>query len=75
MSADPRFLAQLAETTGGSVFAVDRASDYPEHVRKRRFATIASGEPAWVWNRASILIMLCAWLGTEWILRRKAGLP
>jgi hypothetical protein len=74
-SADPRFMAQLANATGGSVFAVDRAADYPDHVRKRRFATIASGEPAWVWNRASILIMLCAWLGAEWILRRKAGLP
>ncbi len=74
-SADPLAMRLLAERTGGRTFDVSEAAKYPEHVRKRRFSTIASQEAVWVWNRFPILLMLCTWLGLEWILRRKAGMP
>lgn len=74
-SADPLFMQTLAERTGGTAFGLDEAARYPEHVRKRRFATIPSQEATWVWNRFPILLMLCLWFGVEWILRRRAGLP
>lgn len=75
LSADPIAMRTIAERTGGAVFGPDEAGRYPEHVRRRRFATIASQEATWVWNRVPILFMLCTWLGLEWILRRRAGLP
>jgi hypothetical protein len=74
-SSDPTGMGTLAERTGGRVFAPDEAAKYPEHVRRHRFATIASQEAIWVWNRFPILLMLCTWFGLEWILRRRAGLP
>lgn len=74
-SADPALMTLLAERTGGRSFAMEEAGSYPEHVRMRRFSTIASQEAEWVWNRFPFLLMLCMWLGIEWILRRRAGLP
>jgi hypothetical protein len=74
-SADPLGMRTLSERTGGRVFGPNEAASYPNHVRRHRFATIASQEATWVWNRFPILLMLCTWLGLEWILRRRAGLP
>jgi hypothetical protein len=74
-SADPAFMRLVAERTGGRVFDPADAGSYAEHVRKHRFSTIASNEAQWVWNRFPILLMLCVWLGLEWILRRKVGMP
>jgi hypothetical protein len=74
-SADPLGMRALAERSGGRVFAPDEAETYPEHVHRHRFSMIASQEATWVWNRFPILLMLCTWLGLEWILRRRAGLP
>ncbi len=75
LSADPLGMRALAEKTGGRVFTVGQAGEYPNYVRRHQFATIASEEATWAWNRWPFMAMLSVWLGLEWILRRRAGLP
>jgi hypothetical protein len=74
-SADPIGMRELAERSGGRSFRLDAADSYAEHLHRREIASIASQEATWAWNRLPILLMLCTWIGCEWILRRKAGLP
>jgi hypothetical protein len=74
-SADPAFLARLAELSGGKSI---EEQDLEKTVRsfQPREASEAEGEPVWVpyWDRGAAAMLLMGLLAGEWFWRRRNGL-
>jgi hypothetical protein len=74
-SARPDWLGELSAASGGRSFA---ATDAPDEllrtIRHQQLARQIPAEPQYLWDRAGTLVILLMWIGSEWLLRRLAGL-
>ncbi len=74
-SADPAFLAKLAEASGGrSIGEQDLESAIHELDPATRPMNLEKAAWAPLWNRAWVLSLLLGLLGLEWLIRRRNGL-
>lgn len=72
--ANPSFLAQLAEHSGGAFYTPDRLMDLPAQLPITDFASRRSDRfHLWHWPPFYALVVLL--LGSEWYLRRRQGQP
>jgi len=73
VSADPKFLQRWADSTGGSYRTIQNTADLPAVL-----ATMGTGGSSIVerplWDSPQLFIFVLACLGTEWALRKQAGL-
>ncbi len=74
LAADRDLLQQLADVTGGRLFMPDEVNEIPalftdvtEHV--------TSHEEIALWDHWLVLVLCCGLLTTEWLLRKRNGLP
>ncbi|MBS0201498.1 MAG: VWA domain-containing protein [Planctomycetes bacterium] len=74
LSANRDLLTQIADSSGGRLFMADELRDLP-----RQFKTfdgnVSYYEETPLWDRWPWLVLLCALMTTEWILRKVNGLP
>jgi hypothetical protein len=70
---DARALSLLAESSGGTYLAADRAADAARFLRNR--SPVATPDE-WmeIWHSPWMLVLIVAVLGVEWTLRRQWGL-
>jgi hypothetical protein len=74
VSANPEWLGQLAQTTGGRMFHIDEIDDLPR-VFEKASETVTTREEVSVWDHWLALALMFALLTTEWVLRKVNGLP
>jgi hypothetical protein len=73
-SANPLALQMLADASGGALLKTDELDDLPERLARHRNAMQAPPRLEYIWDKASVMLLLLGWLGAEWLLRRMAGL-
>jgi len=73
-AANPLALKMLADLSGGAVIDSQKMDDLGSQLQRHRRAMLAPPRIEYVWDRASIMLLLLAWMGAEWLLRRAAGL-
>lgn len=69
----PDLLRLVAETTGGSVISADGAKWRDLHIPDPERVEIGQRKSEPMWDRLTVLLLLCAVLGSEWFLRRRWG--
>jgi len=71
---DEKFLAELAEKTGGRVLQQDELNDFASNVPQENFKVVEErSEP--IWNRPWVFIIIILLLSGEWWIRRTRGMP
>jgi hypothetical protein len=73
-SANPLALQMLADASGGALLKTDELDELPERLARHRSAMQAPPRLEYIWDKASVMLLLLGWLGAEWLLRRMAGL-
>jgi len=66
-------LARIAAASGGQVIDPARSETWPA-ASERALATVARFQTIDLWNNFTLLLILCALLGTDWFLRMFKGL-
>ena len=76
LSADPRYMAKVAQETSGQVVTKDTLKEFLETYVKPEAASIENGQVSWhsVWMHWLAALVLTALLGSEWWIRRRNGL-
>jgi hypothetical protein len=69
----PDLLALVAEATGGRTFDAKDASWGDLSIKDPDKVEIGQRKSQPMWDRMSVLLVLCAVLGSEWFLRRRWG--
>jgi hypothetical protein len=73
-AADPMALRMLAEHSGGHFYEADQAADLVNQIRLFRQSQRVPPQLEYVWDNGLIMVLLLVWAGSEWLLRRLAGL-
>ncbi len=73
-SARPAFLRSLAQESGGLFLPPDRPDELLKRIERQQTARLIPPEPHYIWDRTLILVVLLSWIGSEWLVRRWAGL-
>ncbi len=78
LSADPDFLADLANSSGGAVMMADQLDELVDIINRRETEQVAD-QPAkatWVpyWDSWWLLTLAVAVFGFEWFIRKRSGL-
>ncbi len=69
-----RFLANLAQSTGGQYYSADQISEIPSNLTNRKTVrSILMME--YVWDMPILFLLILIILSAEWIYRRRRGLP
>jgi hypothetical protein len=71
--ARPGVLQGLADATGGMYFQAEERVDLAARLERLRVASLVPPKPIYIWDQPWILVGLLAWVGLEWLGRRKAG--
>lgn len=74
LSANRDLLSQVADVSGGRLFLPDQVRDLPR-MFKVYDGNITKYEETPLWDRWPWLVLLCALLTTEWVIRKINGLP
>jgi hypothetical protein len=73
VSADPGFMKQMAEATGGTYTTLESLQELPQRL-------LAAGDARYgvarrsLWDSPQLFLFVLACLGTEWALRKRFGL-
>ena len=73
---DMELLGRIAAAGGGKLFMPNEKMNPDEVLRaveKRSSETSGTYRP--IWDKLVVLIVICAFLTGEWLLRRRQGLP
>ncbi|MBL8849883.1 MAG: hypothetical protein JNG89_09370 [Planctomycetaceae bacterium] len=74
LTANRALLQRMAEASGGALLLPDQLDKLPEQLQgKNSTEQIRQSLP--LWNHWSVLLLFCALVGTEWLLRKLNGLP
>lgn len=73
-SANPAALRALSAGSGGRFFEPHEAAEFYETLRRHRASFDVPPQPAYIWDRGIVLVLLLAWAGGEWLLRRTVGM-
>ena len=68
------FLQHLAEASGGYYYAPETVSDIPENIKNRRTSTSIYRTES-LWDMPFLFGLVLLLLSTEWVYRRRRGLP
>ena len=68
------FLQHLAEVSGGYYYAPEAISDIPENIKNRRTSTSIYRTES-LWDMPFLFGLVLLLLSTEWVYRRRRGLP
>ncbi len=76
LSADPAFLAALAEEAGGAVFDLEDVGDALAKALPETGQAAAQGRSIWrpAWDRWWWLVFVVGLFGLEWVIRRRSGM-
>lgn len=74
LSANRDLLTQIADTSGGRLFMPDELKDLPKQF-KTFDGHVSHYEESPLWDRWPWLVLLCALMTTEWVIRKINGLP
>lgn len=74
LSANRDLLAQIADVSGGRLFLPDQLHELPK-MFKTYDANVSIYEETPLWDRWPWLVLLCALMTTEWVIRKVNGLP
>lgn len=73
-AANPALMRALADGSGGEVLAPDDPGALMDILATERAARVVPPVPRFVWDQGWIMFALLAWVGFEWIVRKKGGL-
>ena len=73
-AADPALMQALAADSGGQVLSPDDPNALLDVLANQRAARVVPPVPEFVWDRGWVMALLLAWIGLEWIIRKKGGL-
>jgi hypothetical protein len=73
-AADPMSLRMLAEHSGGHFYEMKQAADLAEHLHQLRVVEHVPPKLEYIWDQGTIMVLILVWTGSEWLLRRCAGL-
>jgi hypothetical protein len=73
-AADPMTLRMLAEHSGGHFYEAEQAADLVNQLRLFRLSQHVPPQLEYIWDQGAIMVLLLVWGGSEWLLRRLAGL-
>ena len=73
-SANPEAMRLLAEQSVGKSLSPQEPDRLLDELAKLRAMRRLPRRPIYIWPKALILIVLLAWAGTEWIIRKRCGL-
>jgi hypothetical protein len=72
VQVDQDNLARIAAATGGKVIDLDDPATWPTSEDSPR-VSVAQAQTLDLWNNFTLLLVLCALLGTDWLLRLLRG--
>jgi hypothetical protein len=72
--ADPMTLRMLAEHSGGHFYEADQAGDLVNQLRLFHLSQRVPPQLEYIWDSGAVMVVLLVWGGSEWLLRRAAGL-
>jgi hypothetical protein len=67
-------LEQLASTTGGQFYPIERARNVVEKFQQVK-ESVTERKEIPLWNNWLVFMVFCGLLMTEWVLRKMNGLP
>lgn len=73
--ANVGLLRTLAEGSGGAVLDQDDPEQFFDVLERHRASMTVPPRAAYAWDRAWLLSVLLIWVGIEWLIRKKGGLP
>ncbi|MFO1093615.1 MAG: hypothetical protein U0992_09920 [Planctomycetaceae bacterium] len=74
LTANRALLQQIAAASGGELLLPDQMHELPERLRGGSTnESIQQTVP--LWNHWSMLVLFCAFVGAEWLVRKLNGLP
>jgi len=73
-AADPQLMQQISAISGGRALRIEDLPSLPDELREAERRTLLREEKTSLWDRPWVFLVLCGLLGTEWALRRRAGL-
>ncbi|MCS6776491.1 MAG: VWA domain-containing protein [Chloroherpetonaceae bacterium] len=74
-SAHPTLMRQIAVAGGGQVLTPQELPTIAEKLQAQQRVTSRAVAPRTVWDRWWVLVLLVGLLTTEWLWRRRVGLP
>ncbi|MCH8513267.1 MAG: hypothetical protein LAT83_16665 [Kiritimatiellae bacterium] len=72
-SARPEWMRLLARETGGVVLDPREPDSLPDLLNRGLLSLEIPGKPELIWDRPSLMLLILALLGFEWILRKTKG--
>ena len=73
-SANPMPLRMLAEHSGGEFFEAHQAAEFVDRLHRQRASMLVPPQLEYIWDEGWVMFLLLLWAGSEWLLRRKAGM-
>lgn len=73
-AARPEVMRRLAEQSDGAFLDADRPEDLPVVLARHQESRGVLPQVNFLWDKAALLGVLLAWMGAEWLGRRRAGL-